>query len=54
MIIEGTVVNSVAAALVELSNIHNITAAVLKGGDAFILLHHTTWGRTGKMFTINC
>lgn len=42
VIIEGTVVDGVAAALVELSNVHSVTAAVLEGGNAFILLHHTT------------
>lgn len=42
MIVEGTIVNSVAAALVELSDVHNFTAIVLEIGDAFILLHHTT------------
>ena len=51
MIVEGTVVDSVAAALVELSDVHNFTAVVLEIGDAFILLHHTTWGVTSKMFT---
>lgn len=49
MIIEGTIVNSVAAALVELFNIHNVTAVVLEGGDVVILLHLTTWGRASKM-----
>lgn len=48
MIVEGTVVNSVAAALVELSNVHNVTAVVLERGNVFILLHHTTWGAMSK------
>ncbi len=42
MIIEGTIVDGVAAALEELSYIHNVAAVALKGGDAFILLQHTT------------
>lgn len=42
MIIEGTVVNRVAAALVELSDIHSFAAAVLEGGHVFILLQQTT------------
>lgn len=50
MIIEGTIVDSVATALIELSNIHSVTAVVLEGGNVFILLHHTTWGTTRKMF----
>ncbi len=54
MIIEGTIVNSVAAALVELSDIHSVTAVALEGGNVFILFHHTTWGKTSKMFTANC
>lgn len=51
VIIEGAVVNSVSAALVELSHIHNVAAAVLEGGNALVLLHHATWTRTSKMFT---
>lgn len=42
VIVEGTVVNSVAAAMVELSHIHNLTVVALERGDAFILLQHTT------------
>lgn len=43
MIIEGTVVNRVATALVELSDVYRVTAAVLEGGDALILFHNTAW-----------
>lgn len=42
VIVEGTVVNGVAAALVELPNVHSVTAAVLEGGNASVFLHHTT------------
>ena len=52
VIIEGAVVDSVSAALVELSHIHKVTAAVLEGGNALVLLHHAAWTRTSKMFTI--
>lgn len=43
MIVEGTVVDRVAAALVELPHVYGLTAAVLEGGDAWIRLHDTTW-----------
>lgn len=46
MIIEGTVVNRVAAALVELSDVDRFTAAVVEGGDALVLFHNTTWWTT--------
>lgn len=48
MIIEGTVVNHVTTALVELSDVYRFTAAILEGGDALILFHNTTWWRTSK------
>lgn len=50
MIIEGTIVNHVAAALIELPDIYNFTAVALKGGDAVIFLHYTTLGGAREMF----
>lgn len=47
MVIERTVVNRMATALVELSNIHSVTD-VLEGGDALILLHHAACGERAK------
>lgn len=42
LIVEGAVVNCVAAALVELTNIDTLAAVALKSADAVILLQNTT------------
>lgn len=42
LIVEGAVVNCVATALVELSNINTLAAVALKSTDAVILLQDTT------------
>lgn len=54
MIIEGTVVNRVATALVELSDVYRFTAAILEGGDALILFHNTTWWTTSTTGALIC
>lgn len=43
MVIQGAIVNSVATALIELPDVHHFTAAILEGGNVFILFHHKTW-----------
>lgn len=54
MIIEGPIVNCMATALVELSNINNLTAVFLERGNALIFFQHTTCRGMSKMFTANC
>jgi len=46
VIIEGAIVDCVATTLVELSNVHSVTAVVLEGSNTSILLHYTACGRT--------
>lgn len=54
MIIEGTIVDCMATALVKLSNIHNLTAVFLERGNALIFFQHTACRGMSKMFSVDC
>lgn len=54
VIIEGTVVDRVAATLVELTHFHKVAAVILEGSYAFILFHHSAWRTSRKHLITSC